>query len=118
MKKLLLSACILPAALAGCVAPDVTSDAYVQASTYARYSCRQIDRERNDVLTQVYTRTNQQLRLATSDTVVLAAPVIYWPEVMALAAQTGVSVEFAGYKEEYDALTQAGINNSCLPAGT
>ena len=119
MKKLLLSACILPVALAGCVvAPDVTSTAYVQASTYEKYSCVQLNRERSQVLSQVYQRSNQQLSFATNNTVMLDGPVIYWPEILALAAQTGVSDEFAGYKDKYDALTLAGVNNGCLSPGT
>jgi hypothetical protein len=115
VKPHVLPAFALTAALTGCITgPDTTSEEYLRVSTYERYSCDRINYERNRVLSETFKLANQQVGLETGNQVALAGPVLYWPDIAEVASGTALEGQFASYKEDYDALTQAGINNRCL----
>ncbi|MGD9864573.1 MAG: hypothetical protein AB7S99_15310 [Pseudodonghicola sp.] len=102
-------------ALSACAQqPDKISASYVSPSTYENRSCNQLMAERNAIVRQVNTLTQEQKEAATTDAVATGvALLLFWPAAFALATTKDNATPLSTAKGHYDAITAQMEKRGC-----
>lgn len=106
-------------ALSACAQqPEKVAASYVSPTTYENQSCKQLQAERNEIVRQVNTLTQEQKDAATTDAVATSvALLLFWPAAIALATTKDNATPLSAAKGHYDAITAQMEKRGCaLPA--
>jgi len=94
--------------------------AYVSPSAFSGRSCNSLMIERNEIVRNVNSLTEDQNKAATDDAVITGiALVLFWPAAIALAATKDKASALSVAKGNYDAITSTMEQKGCrLPEPT
>jgi len=114
MKKAIAAIACL-AMLAACAQrPGKTSATYVSPAIYDGYDCSQLLAERQEVLGKVNEIAQDQANKATGDAVAVGVGILFSPAYLLLAAGSDKESELASLKGNYNAVTKAALDKTCI----